>query len=216
MVAHFATILFTGFMIYSAVPGSSLFSWHPTLMTIAMMFLMFEAIMLFNQQSSLFLSWSRLIRGTIHGVMMFFGVVCAAGGFTAIYLNKDRNNKPHFQTWHSWFGVGTLCYLILQTIGGIGLKYYNIFRLPAKLVDMKLYHATSGLLAFTGISITVYLALFSDWFSSVADGTTWFACVACLSCMSLTVMMQVTSNYMPQTKKVPQNVDTRQKHGKKK
>ena len=79
---------------------------------------------------------------------------------------------------------------------------------------MKLYHATSGLLAFTSISITVYLALFSTWFSSVATGTTWFACVACLSCMALTVMMQVTSNYLPQTRKVSQTVNSKQKQGK--
>jgi cytochrome b-561 domain-containing protein 2 len=179
-----------------------------------MMFLMFEAIMLFNQQSSLFLSWNRVIRGSIHGYMMFGGIVCAVCGFLSVYIHKNRNDKPHFQTWHSWFGIGTLAYLSLQVIGGIGSKYYNIFRLPIRLVDMKLYHATSGLLAFTSISITVYLALFSTWFSSVATGTTWFACVACLSCMALTVMMQVTSNYLPQTRKVSQTVNSKQKQGK--
>lgn len=216
MVAHFATVLFTGFMIYSAVPGSSLFSWHPTLMSIAMMFLMFEAILLFNQQSSFFLSWDRVIRGTIHGYVMFTGVVCAVGGFLAVYINKNRNDKPHFQTWHSWFGAATLAYISLQVIGGISLKYHNLFRIPIKLVDMKLYHATSGLVAFTLVSTTVYLALFSTWFSSVAVGTTWFACAACLSCIALTVMIQITTNYMPLTKKPPQTVNKakQEKQGK--
>lgn len=204
MVAHFATVLFTGYMIYAATPGSSLFSWHPTLMSLGMMFFMFEGIMLFNQQSSLVPKLNHLTKGTIHGFFMFSGTLCAALGFTAIYVNKEQNNKLHFQTWHAWAGVATLVYITVQTVAGIFLKYHNIFKIPIKLKDMKLYHATSGLLAFTLVSITVYLALFSSWFSSVATGTTWFAAVACLSCMALTVMMQVTTNYLPQAKNAPQ------------
>lgn len=172
---------------------------------------MFEGIMLFNQQSSLVPKINHLTKGTIHGFFMFIGALCSALGFSAIYVNKDKNDKPHFQTWHAWFGIATLVYATVQTIAGVFLKYHNKLKIPIKLKDMKLYHATSGLLAFTLMSITMYLALFSTWFSSVATGTTWFAVVACLSCMALTVMMQVTSNYLPQAKNGPQTTQRKKK-----
>ena len=43
----------TKYQVYTAVPGSDLFSWHPTLMTIGFSLLMAQAIVIFSPVSSL-------------------------------------------------------------------------------------------------------------------------------------------------------------------
>ena len=53
MVFHLVTLGLTGLMLYTAVPGSDLFSWHPTLMTIGFSLLMAQAIVIFSPESSL-------------------------------------------------------------------------------------------------------------------------------------------------------------------
>ncbi|OWF55449.1 cytochrome b561 domain-containing protein 2-like [Mizuhopecten yessoensis] len=204
MVAHIAATLLTAFMVYTAVPGSSLFSWHPTLMTVAFVLLMFEAILVFSGQSSMILSQTRAYKAEVHAWVMGVAAICASCGFAAIYINKDMNHKNHFTSWHGFMGVLTLSYVLLQMIGGILLKYSGILRwlnIQIRLVDLKLYHATSGLVLFTAISATLILAFWSDWFISQTNVYTWYACFMALSCMSMIVMQQITTTYLPQTRR---------------
>jgi cytochrome b-561 domain-containing protein 2 len=42
MVVHIASVLLTGFFVYLAVPGSDLFSWHPTCMSVAYILLLLQ------------------------------------------------------------------------------------------------------------------------------------------------------------------------------
>ena len=53
MVFHIVTLGLTAVMMYTAVPGSDLFSWHPTLMTVGFALLMAQAIVIFSPESSL-------------------------------------------------------------------------------------------------------------------------------------------------------------------
>ena len=54
MVVHILSVAFTGFIVYLSSPGSDLFSWHPTCMSVAFMLLLLQAIVLFSPESSLF------------------------------------------------------------------------------------------------------------------------------------------------------------------
>jgi hypothetical protein len=44
MVVHVASVLLTGFFVYISVPGSDLFSWHPTGMSVAFILLLLQVI----------------------------------------------------------------------------------------------------------------------------------------------------------------------------
>ena len=116
MVFHIVTLGLTAVMMYTAVPGSDLFSWHPTLMTVGFALLMAQAIVIFSPESSLlqvceyfqifnkkspFASpqCDRLNQGSdrgskvqLHWILNLFSIVAAAGGFGAIYLNKEVIN----------------------------------------------------------------------------------------------------------------------------
>ncbi|KAK3101408.1 hypothetical protein FSP39_003348 [Pinctada imbricata] len=177
-----------------------------------MVLFMYEAILVFSRESSLLIKYSHVTKANIHGYMMAGASLCASGGFAAIFYNKERNNKSHFTTWHGVVGVATLVFICLQSVGGLCLKYNSILRKFAiRLIDMKLYHATSGLcygktkiihdpqqlVVFTCVVISILLAMFSDWFNSITGWTSWYACFMCLSVLAMMVMQQITNTYMP-------------------
>ncbi|KAH3880427.1 hypothetical protein DPMN_004341 [Dreissena polymorpha] len=191
-------------MIYTAWPGSSLFPWHPTLMTLAFVAGMFEALMVFNRESSLFLNASRPTKVLVHHVLQVFAIVCALSGFGVIFYNKMLNDKPHFTTWHGLFGVITICSLPLAAVGGNVVKYQflrDMLRIKITLAQLKIYHATGGLIVFTMVMITLMLSLYSNWFTGNVSGILWYACAMCVSFMAVVVMNQVTQEYLPKTRR---------------
>lgn len=109
-------------------------------------------------------------------------------------------------------GLVTVLWVCVQCFGGVLLKYNSLVSSwKIRLADMKLYHATSGLCAFTLVSVTLVMALFSDWFSSAAAGTTWWGVFATLACLSLMVMQQITTAYLPQSRIVkPKPITSKQ------
>ncbi|KAK3793187.1 hypothetical protein RRG08_009486 [Elysia crispata] len=199
MVAHISAIVFPLIIIVAAVPGSSLFSWHPTLMAIGFSLLMSEGIILFSRNSSLIPTWSRPDKAWIHAILMGLGMCAVSLGFLAIYYNKKLGGKPHFTTWHGLFGLTTLCIAGAQCVGGSLVKYYRYIGsyIKIRLVDLKLYHALAGLLNFLLITVTFLLSLYSGWAQSNLHWTMWYVSAACISASALVVMTHITAAYMP-------------------
>lgn len=46
-----------------------------------------------------------------HRLFQLAMIACTIIGFSAIYLNKESNNQPHFTSWHSLSG-GIACFLV--------------------------------------------------------------------------------------------------------
>ncbi|RUS87955.1 hypothetical protein EGW08_004233 [Elysia chlorotica] len=199
MVAHISAIVFPLIIIVAVVPGSSLFSWHPSLMAIGFSLLMSEGIVLFSQSSSLIPSWSRPDKAWLHAVLMGAGMCSVCLGFLAIFFNKRLADKPHFTTWHGLFGLTTVCIAGAQCLGGSLVKYYRYVGsyIKIRLADLKLYHATSGLLSFVLFTVTLLLSLYSGWAQSSLHWLAWYASAACISATSLVVMTHITAAYMP-------------------
>ncbi|KAH9510206.1 hypothetical protein Btru_043769 [Bulinus truncatus] len=199
MVTHFAAIVFPAIIIYSVIPGSSLFSWHPTLMSIAFSLLSLEGIVIFSKSSSLFPKLTRPTKATIHYFLMGSAVTCAIVGFYVIYINKENAGKSHLTSWHGLLGAITVGYACLQSTGGALAKYYNYTKrlLNVKLADLKLYHATSAVLLYLLITATMILSLQTNWAISSIPPAFWYASLACVCTSALVVMLQVTSTYLP-------------------
>ncbi|XP_078000951.1 transmembrane reductase CYB561D2-like [Glandiceps talaboti] len=203
MVAHLASIVFCGIIIYHAWPGSSLFSWHPTLMSVAFALLMAEAILFFSPESTLLPKALRKTKVRYHWINNVTAVVCALGGFGCIFLNKSKMGKSHFTSWHGLLGVTTVTYACMQCLAGTLLLYPKVVSQMVKLADMKLYHATSGLLMFSLACASLVLGLFSNWFVSVASDAVWYISLSCPAMLALVVMNQVTQAYLPKAFKKP-------------
>lgn len=202
MVAHFVSVLLTAFVAYTAKPGSSLFSWHPTMMTFAYSFFMIEAILLFSPHSSILAKYSRKTKSTTHWIMMLLALACMIGGYLAIVINKDINGKLHLTSWHGLIGFITIMYTCVQAFGGL-FQIWGWLRdlLPRSftLGRLKGYHATSGLTLYMLACISLFLGMQSNWFVANVTGTSWYACAACPMVLLLIVSNQVTSAYLPKS-----------------
>jgi len=201
MVLHLITVGLTGLVLAVAVPGTDLFSWHPTLMTIAFCLLMCQAIVIFSPESSLLQSASRQDKVQLHWILNVFSLLAAAGGFGAIYLNKEIASKPHFTTWHGKVGLATCLGALLAALGGLGAKYSSYLRSFAKPINVKLYHATGSLIVFTLSMITMCLACYSNWFRNRVDGFLWRCAFWSPIILTVCVARQVTQSYLPRVMK---------------
>ena len=91
-------------IIYSASDGS-LFSVHPICNSLAFVALATEAV------SGMRTRYSKTRRSApktvvrLHFILMTISIFLALAGFCAIYLNKIKHGRPHFQSWHSWMGI---------------------------------------------------------------------------------------------------------------
>ncbi|XP_074646143.1 transmembrane reductase CYB561D2-like isoform X1 [Tubulanus polymorphus] len=202
MAAHFIAVLFAGFLIYTATPGSSLFSWHPTLMVIAFTILAFEGILTFSQDSSLLKKAARSLKVRVHWILMLIAACSAVAGFSVIFYNKILNDKLHFVTWHGILGLMTVSYICFQCMAGTGLLYHSLVQkfINLKLGDMKLYHATSGTLMFFLASVTLVTGMFSNWFVKNVTGTSWYMCVFSPLLLALIVTLQVSQQYVARSR----------------
>ncbi|KAF4097513.1 transmembrane reductase CYB561D2 [Onychostoma macrolepis] len=192
---HALCALFTGFIAALSRPGSSLFSWHPFLMTLAFSFFMTEAVLLFNPYSSPVKKLKHKAKGRLHWVLQGLCVCCATAGLAAIFYNKHLHDKPHFSTWHGAVGVLTVAVVGLQSLGGLPLLYPKLAR-GWSLAKLKRYHATSGLLAYLLGSLSLFLGLCSAWFCGSVSGSGWYLAVLCPVLSALVIMSQVTNAYM--------------------
>jgi len=201
MVLHLITVGLTGLILVVAVPGTDLFSWHPTLMTIAFCLLMGQAIAIFSPESSLLQSSSRQDKVQLHWILNLFSLVATAGGFGAIYLNKEIASKSHFTSWHGQLGLATCIGALLAALGGLGAKYSSVLKNIAKPINVKLYHATGSLVVFTLAMITMCLACYSNWFIKRVDGFLWRCAFWSPIILVVCVARQVTQSYLPRVMK---------------
>ncbi|PAA82788.1 hypothetical protein BOX15_Mlig022383g1 [Macrostomum lignano] len=193
MVSHFLCILLVGFLVYIAQPGSSLFSWHPTLMSVAFGLLLFQGVLSFNRQSSLF-AGNRERQTTAHALLNWAALGASLTGGYFVWRSKEEKGRPHLTSWHSWIGALCNIYLLLQCIGGVCTRLKLGGVRPA---DMKLYHATSGTFMFTCACAALASGMWSDWFSKQVTGTAWYACFVSAFMLGSIVCKQVCDHYLP-------------------
>ena len=202
MIAHLSATLFTAHILYCAVPGSTLFSWHPSLMAFGFGLIMLEAILLFSPDSSFCVMLNRKLKVRIHWTMQVISMISAWLGFIAIFTNKMKNNKSHFTSWHGTMGLITILYLTLQAVCGMALLYPTFAKkYNWKLVQLKVFHATFGLVGFMIASATMLLALYSNWAVANIQGFWWYLYLFSITWCGLTVMNQVSNAYLSLTKR---------------
>lgn len=199
MVAHLFSLAFIGVIAYFAVPGSSLFSWHPFLMTLGYIGFMFQAILVFSKESSLFVNMQHQTKVRVHWIFNTLGLIAILSGYAVIYYNKELNSKAHLTTWHGVVGLFTIGYTFMQFIAGHNLTiFYNMVRKITNFSYPKLaiFHATSGTFLFVCVCSSVCLGINSIWFSSMTPFYIWYFSFAVTGLFGLIVTNQVTSKYV--------------------
>ncbi|XP_034549474.1 cytochrome b561 domain-containing protein 2 [Notolabrus celidotus] len=194
-LTHLVCIVFTVLITVLSRPGSSLFSWHPFLMTLAFSLFMTEAILLFSPHGSPIKRFQHKTKGRVHWILQCLCVSCAVLGLAAIFYNKHLNDKPHFTSWHGCLGLFTVCVLGLQSLAAVPLIYHSLAK-GWSLAKLKRYHAASGLVTYLLGSASVVLGLCSAWFTMSVLGYNWYLAALCPTFTAFVMMNQVTSAYM--------------------
>ncbi|XP_061908016.1 transmembrane reductase CYB561D2-like isoform X1 [Entelurus aequoreus] len=195
MLTHFLGVALTVFVAVLARPGTSWFSWHPLLMTLAFSLFMTEAILVFSPHGSPMRRFSHKVKVRVHWLLQCACLLCAVLGLAAILYNKHLQGKPHFTSWHGLIGLLTVCAVGVQSAAALPLVYHSLAK-GWSLAKLKRYHAASGLVAYLLGAVSLLLGMSSVWFTaSVSDGV-WYLVALCPTLCGLIVMNQVTSAYV--------------------
>lgn len=100
-----------------------------------------------------------------HWVFQTLALVLITIAQSSIYVNKNNNGYPHYQTIHSYFGLGTYIATLFGAIGGTANKYSNSLKGFIKPVQLKVGHAMAGSVLYVIATITICLGINQTWTS---------------------------------------------------
>lgn len=98
-------------------------------------------------------------RITTHWVLQAFALVLITAGQSAIYVNKDLNGWPHYQSIHSLFGLTTYLLTLAATLGGVLTKYSFKLSGFVKPNMLKAGHGFAGITVYVLAVSTILLGL---------------------------------------------------------
>ncbi|CAG5009407.1 unnamed protein product [Parnassius apollo] len=118
LASNLCALLFISIIIYCCFgDGVSLFSFHPSLMSLGWLMIMTSAINAITP-GDLATEWMPIrLRSARHWVLQLLAVTIITIGFIVILSNKIINNKPHFVTLHAKFGLASLIFMSLTSLG---------------------------------------------------------------------------------------------------
>ncbi|KAM4581820.1 putative transmembrane reductase CYB561D1 [Fundulus diaphanus] len=193
IAAHVSGLGLTLIISVLSRPGTSLFSWHPLCMSVAHCInLCFEG--------TIFCLKSRKNKMRFHWLCQALALIAAAVGLGFILASKNVSELPHLVSWHSLLGSCTLAASLLQAACGICVIFHNQLHLSPSPARLRLYHATCGLVVYLLATVTVMLAMFSDWFQATVKGLAWWVFAVVPLFPALVAMNQITNAYLPRNK----------------
>jgi len=196
ILTHAPRLAALAFFTYLTLPiwgqNGPLFLWHPFLMTLSF------AVCLPGGLSFLqpclaalpFLGFRIGYVGKVrfHWIAMTLASVLGSCGVAVIYYNKILNNKPHFTSWHGFFGILTIVIFAAQALGGIFVLYPAAAMGVISRNFVKKFHFLGGsTIALMGY-FSFLLGLYSNWFVGKVSGWLWYIFVAPLIYWSFTAV----------------------------
>ncbi|CAK0780506.1 hypothetical protein CVIRNUC_005075 [Coccomyxa viridis] len=179
-----------------AIFNGTLFSWHPTLMSMAFLGFMAEGVLTSISFRALD-GQDRVKAIQRHLVWQLAAFVCLVGGFYAIYRNKVVHGKAHFTSWHAKVGLTVFILSIVAPLGGVASfrKFGLLQRMPEKLQPrIKWAHRNIGLVTWLFALLAIELALphhavWKGWLSGL-----WQVCVVLLGAAVLALALLTPSH----------------------
>lgn len=107
-------------------------------------------------------------RVTTHWVIQAIALTLITIAQSAIYINKNLNGYPHYQSIHSIFGLITYLTTLSATLGGALNKYSYSLRNFVKPAMIKVGHAFAGIAVYALAIATISLGINQTW-TSPAD-----------------------------------------------
>lgn len=139
-----------------------LFSGHP-IFNLAGIFILGEFILLVQPTPQS--GEHKTISGQLHGILNTLSTISFGMGFFYIFYNKSIHGAQHITTWHATFGITTYSLLLLNMLLGVAQFWVPnlIFGSVNNGKRAYKYHRLLGYLTFLMLTLTVWLAIASDY-----------------------------------------------------
>ncbi|XP_070508550.1 probable transmembrane reductase CYB561D1 [Chironomus tepperi] len=159
------------FIVFKTVQdaGIILYTFHPSLMAIGYLILMAQGILGMSNRSIFTESISHDRRVKLHWISQTFALILITIAQTSIFVNKNINGYPHYQTIHSICGLVTYIMTLCGTVGGICNNYSSSLRKFMKPVQLKVGHGFAGSLVYVLASATICVGINQVWGEDVAQ-----------------------------------------------
>lgn len=160
------TVAFTMLVILTSGPFSlSWFAFHPPLQVLAIGLFTYGILTLqpTNQPKTKAAGLTR------HQLYMFLiGTPSILAGTWVIYYNKNVNGRAHFTTWHGFFGILTVFWLLGQIFVGAGSVWFGgaLFGGGMQAKSCWKYHRASGYVLYLTFLFVLHLGGAWSSFSS--------------------------------------------------
>ena len=122
-----------------------------------------------------------------HWVFQTLALILITIAQASIFINKDNNGYPHYQTIHSYCGLATYIGTLIGTFGGIANKYSNSLKSFIKPIQLKVGHGMAGSFLFVFAASTICLGINQTW-TNEADAQLKLGTMAIIIITSLYVV----------------------------
>lgn len=103
----------------------------------------------------------------LHWFIQFLTVACNIAGFSIAYINKNRNNRDHFTSYHGKFGLTTLIVSLVGLLAGTSALYSAALRKLIKPSLNKALHICFGIFSYAFAIVALLFVVYSSgWFKS--------------------------------------------------
>ncbi|KAG2490067.1 hypothetical protein HYH03_011532 [Edaphochlamys debaryana] len=174
------------------INSKDLYAWHPVLSNA---FLVFAALGMNSAQS---------IRGSVaasraakegyvnaHALLNWLALFSLAGSGAAIFLNKERNARPHLTSYHSMTGAATSIAFLLNVFGGVAMR-----TVPGMYKYIK-FHRLNGYLLFLALLGAHGTAVWRGYAGFQPSEPGRLVLVGLLGAMGLATLARVKTSLLP-------------------
>lgn len=102
-------------------------------------------------------------RVSLHWIIQTLALLLITIAQASIFINKNRNGYPHYQSIHSICGLVTYVLTLCGTIGGICNNYSMSLKKFIKPAQLKIGHGFAGSLVYIMASVTICLGINKVW-----------------------------------------------------
>ncbi|VVC94859.1 unnamed protein product [Leptidea sinapis] len=193
LINNVCALLYIGIISYCCFAnGVSLFSFHPLFMSIGFIIFMTTAINAVTP-GDFATEWMPIrLRSARHWVLQLIAITFTLAGFIIIVANKIINDKLHFVSLHGKFGLASVIFTCITSVGGIGALFSLKLKNILAPTYTKLIHAFIGLTTLCLGIFTIILGQFSPWWS-FGEGSRY-------SGLFLVLIIMVLTNLRPSLK----------------
>nr|CAH7721389.1 unnamed protein product [Callosobruchus chinensis] len=172
-IAHITVVTFVILIVYLCITKPfEFFTWHPLLMSLGWMFLMYEGIIVISKENPIgrYFGLTHDLKNRWHWILITAASFLILAGFAVIYTYKNNEGKEHFKSWHGLFGLLAMVVCLPSVLNGTATLWEPKLKNIVDPYLTKLIHQCCGTVALVFGGLCTILSIYSKWFVYTSGG----------------------------------------------